>query len=66
MHVTSALSSSEEITWLTGSCTGEPGMTSSRVGSPSPEAAAGEDENEMYWFSGACLLRVAVFTAVMI
>ena len=35
------------------------------MGSPSPPAAAVE-ENETYWFSGVCLLRVAVFTAVMI
>ena len=27
---------------------------------------AGVDENDTYWFSGVCLLRVAVFTAVMI
>ena len=42
-----------------------PGRTSSSVGSESPEAA-GVDENETYWFSGECLLRVEVFTAVMI
>jgi hypothetical protein len=35
------------------------------VGSPSV-ALAGVCENETYWFSGECLLRVAVFTAVMI
>ena len=29
-------------------------------------APAGVDENDTYWFSGVCLLRVAVFTAVMI
>jgi hypothetical protein len=40
-------------------------MTSSRVGSPS-EALAGVLEKETYWFSGVCLLRVAVLTAVMI
>ena len=27
---------------------------------------AGVAENETYWFSGVCLLRVAVLTAVMI
>ena len=40
-------------------------MTSSSVGSPSPDDA-GVAENETYWFSGVCLLRVAVLTAVMI
>ena len=40
-------------------------MTSSSVGSPSG-ALAGEALNETYWFSGVCLLRVAVLTAVMI
>ena len=40
-------------------------MTSSSVGSPSA-AVAGVAENDTYWFSGVCLLRVAVFTAVMI
>src|SRR4051794_41233092 len=53
------------MTWLTGSCTEGPGMTSSRVGSPS-EVLAGVLENETYWFSGVCLLRVAVLTAVVI
>ena len=65
MQATSARSSSELITWLTGSWTVEPGMISSSVGSPSPPAV-GELENETYWFSGVCLLRVAVLTAVMI
>ena len=64
-QATSERSSSEEMTWLTGSWTEGPGMTSSRVGSPS-EALAGVLENETYWFSGVCLLRVAVLTAVMI
>ncbi len=41
-------------------------MTSSSVGSPSPLAPAGVAENDTYWFSGVCLLRVAVLTAVMI
>jgi hypothetical protein len=36
------------------------------VGSPSPPALAGVCENETYWLSGVCLLRVEVFTAVMI
>src|SRR4051812_50112988 len=54
------------MTWLTGSWTVDPGMTSSSVGSPSPAAPAGVAENDTYWFSGVCLLRVAVFTAVMI
>ena len=54
------------MTWLTGSCTVEPGITSSSVGSLSPLEPAGVAENETYWFSGVCLLRVAVFTAVMI
>jgi hypothetical protein len=40
-------------------------MTSSSVGSPSG-ALAGVELNDTYWFSGVCLLRVAVFTAVMI
>src|SRR3954462_11422079 len=53
------------MTWLTGSQVVEPGRTSSRVGSESP-APAGEDENDTYPLSGVCLLRVAVFTAVMI
>ena len=66
MQATSARSSSEEITWLTGSCTVEPGSISSSVGSLSPVPPAGELENETYWFSGVCLLRVAVLTAVMI
>jgi hypothetical protein len=66
IHATSARSSSEEITWLTGSWTGEPAIISSSVASESPEAPAGVLENETYWFSGLCLLRVAVFTAVMI
>ena len=51
---------------MTGSWTVEPGMTSSSVGSPSLLALAGVAENETYWFSGVCLLRVAVLTAVMI
>ena len=38
---------------------------SSSEGSPSL-AAAGVWENDTYWLSGVCLLRVAVFTAVMI
>jgi hypothetical protein len=38
---------------------------SSRVVSASPDAA-GDWANETYWFSGACLLRLAVLTAVMI
>ena len=50
---------------MTGSWTLGPGSTSSSVGSPSV-APAGVDENETYWFSGVCLLRVAVLTAVMI
>src|SRR4051794_3432671 len=64
-QATSECSSSLEITWLTGSCAVGPGRISSSVGSESP-AAAGVAENETYWFSGACLLRVDVFTAVMI
>ena len=63
--LTSARSSSEEITWLTGSWTLGPGMTSSSVGSPSVAPAGGE-ANDTYWLSGTCLLRVAVLTAVMI
>ena len=54
------------MTWLTGSWTVEPGITSSSVGSLSPLAPAGVAENDTYWLSGVCLLRVAVFTAVMI
>ena len=50
---------------MTGSWTLGPGITSSSVGSPSV-ALAGVEENETYWFSGVCLLRVAVLTAVMI
>ena len=50
---------------MTGSWTDGPGSTSSSVGSPS-SSAAGAVENDTYWLSGACLLRVAVFTAVMI
>src|SRR4051812_37037373 len=65
-HATSERSSSEEMTWLTGSQTVEPGITSSSVGSPSPAAPAGVEENETYPLSGVCLLRVAVLTAVMI
>jgi len=65
MQATSARNSSEEITWLTGSWTHEPGSISSSVGSASVPAP-GSAENETYWFSGVCLLRVAVFTAVMI
>ena len=53
------------MTWLTGSWTVGPGMMSSSVGSPSPPAD-GDAEKETYWFSGVCLLRVAVLTAVMI
>ena len=53
------------ITWLTGSWTLGPGRISSRVVSESP-AAAGVWLKETYWLSGVCLLRVAVFTAVMI
>ncbi len=30
------------------------------------QTPAGVAENDTYWFSGVCLLRVAVFTAVMI
>ena len=66
MQATSARSSSLEMTWLTGSWTVEPGMTSSRVGSLSPVPPAGVLEKETYWLSGVCLLRVAVLTAVMI
>src|SRR4051794_41956751 len=58
-------SSSEAITWLTGSCTVGPGRISSRVVSESP-AAAGVWLKETYWLSGVCLLRVAVFTAGVI
>ena len=58
--------SSVEITWLTGSCTVEPGSTSAIVGSPSSPEAAGVWLNDTYEFSGVCLLRVAVLTAVMI
>ncbi len=50
---------------MTGSCTVGPGSIWSRVGTSSP-LPAGVDENETYWFSGVCLLRVAVLTAVMI
>ena len=53
------------ITWLTGSWTLGPGRISSSVVSESP-AAAGVWLKETYWLSGVCLLRVAVFTAVMI
>ena len=66
MQATSARSSSELITWLTGSWTVEPAIVSSSVGSESPTAPAGLLENDTYWFSGVCLLRVAVLTAVMI
>ena len=38
---------------------------SSSVVSASP-AAAGDWAKETYWLSGECLLRLAVFTAVMI
>ena len=44
-QATSERSSSEEITWLTGSWTVEPGSISSSVGSLSV-APAGVDENE--------------------
>ena len=50
---------------MTGSCTVGPGSIWSSVGTSSP-AAAGVEEKETYWFSGVCLLRVAVLTAVMI
>ena len=43
-----------------------PGMTSSSVGSPLRRAGRAWRENDTYWFSGVCLLRVAVLTAVMI
>ena len=66
MHETSDWTSSIEITWLTGSCTVDPGSTSAIVGSPSSPEDAGVWLNETYEFSGVCLLRVAVFTAVMI
>ena len=55
-----------EITWFAGSCAVGPGSSSSSVGSPSPPLAAGVCENETYSFSGVCLFRVEVFTAVMI
>src|SRR3954449_4268513 len=64
-HATRLCSSSLEITWFTGSCATGPGRTSSSVGSESP-AAAGVAENDTYWLSGVCLLRVEVLTAVMI
>ena len=51
---------------MTGSWAVGPGSISSSVGSPSPPDAAGVCENETYSFSGVCLLRVEVFTAVMI
>src|SRR3954469_15372964 len=53
------------MTWLTGSCTEEPGSSSSRLGSEF-EAAAGVAENETKPVSRECLLRVGGFTAVMI
>ena len=53
------------ITWSDGSSLPGPGRTSSRVVSESP-APAGVCAKETYWLSGVCLLRVAVFTAVMI
>ena len=62
---TSDRSSSDEMTWLTGSWIVEPGSSSSSVGSLSL-APAGVEENDTYPLSGVCLLRVAVFTAVMI
>ncbi len=58
-------SSSEEITWLTGSWTVGPGITSSSVGSPSEALGRRARERDVL-FSGVCLLRVAVLTAVMI
>src|SRR4051812_50036794 len=45
-----------------GSSLRGPGNTSSSVASPST-AAAGDWANDTYWLSGACLLRLAVFTA---
>ena len=60
-----AASSSLAITRSAGSSEIGPGRTSSSVVSASP-AAAGDWANETYWLSGACLLRLAVFTAVMI
>ena len=66
MHETRLSISSVEITWLTGSWTVEPGSRSAIVGSPSSPPAAGVWLNDTYELSGVCLLRVAVFTAVMI
>ena len=39
---------SELITWLTGSCTGDPAIISSSVGSDSPPVPAGVLENDTY------------------
>jgi len=50
------------MTWLTGSWTVGPGSIWSSVGTSSP-LPAGVEENDTYWFSGVCLLRVAVLTA---
>jgi len=61
----SARSSSEEMATFIGSCAVGPGRISSSVGSGS-DAPAGVLENDTYRFSGACLLRDAVLTAVMI
>jgi hypothetical protein len=54
------------MTWLTGSQVVEPGSTSSSVGSESVGARRRGRERDSNAFSGVCLLRVAVLTAVMI
>src|SRR5919204_2945255 len=64
-HETRLASSSLAMTRSDGSSLAGPGRISSIVVSPSP-AAAGDVAKETYWLSGACLLRLAVFTAVMI
>ena len=51
---------------MTGSCNGRAGQHLVERRLAVPAAPAGVDENDTYWFSGVCLLRVAVLTAVMI
>ena len=64
-HSTRLPSSSVEITFVAGSSVRGPGRISSSVDSPSP-AAVGVVAKLIDWFSGACLLRLAVLTAVII
>ena len=54
-HPTSERSSSEEITWLTGSWTVGPGA-SGRASARPRRRPPGVEEKETYWFSGAVLV----------